>query len=363
MTAASVWSVCPFGAIESVNRKISVDHYLCQGCGGCALVCPPGAIRLLEPSREGILKALKESLDIRTAQAGVPAALLISDAYQQAAEGISGLPVHFKVEQIGHVGLDVILAAFVYGARGVEVACRPQNPPGIRKAVELEIQTAGVILRVIGLPGDSVRFTVFDGAVVSEEAAHGPAEIGASDNHAFAPTALFTPGEDQRALVRRAAQHLYDGSGCNEPRLSLPDGSHFGAVTVDAEACTLCRACATVCPSGALSASADVLRLTFRESRCHQCGFCEETCPEGAIRLLPRLLCDPGAIEAPMVLHEAESFHCVSCGAPFASPAMIKRMENKLTGHWMYANERQLRRLQMCRTCRTRDALASRDVT
>ena len=79
--------------------------------------------------------------------------------------------------------------------------------------------------------------------------------------------------------------------------------------------------------------------------------------------MLPRLFCDPGAVETPTVLHEAEPFRCVACGAPFASPAMITRMEKKLTGHWMYANERQLRRLRMCRVCRTRDALTSKDVT
>ena len=70
----------------------------------------------------------------------------------------------------------------------------------------------------------------------------------------------------------------------------------------------------------------------------------------------------PHAVEAPAVLHEAEPFRCVECGVPFATQAMIDRMQDKLTGHWMYADERQLRRLQMCRTCRTRDALISQDV-
>jgi ferredoxin len=102
-------------------------------------------------------------------------------------------------------------------------------------------------------------------------------------------------------------------------------------------------------------------RLLFRESSCHQCGFCEALCPEGAIRLEPRLLCDPDRIEAQVVLHEAVPFRCIECGAPFASPAMVTRMERKLAGHWMYAGTRQLRRLRMCRTCRTRDALISKD--
>ena len=64
----------------------------------------------------------------------------------------------------------------------------------------------------------------------------------------------------------------------------------------------------------------------------------------------------------PAVLHEVEPFRCVECGVPFATRAMIDRMQDKLTGHWMYADDRQLRRLQMCGTCRTRDALSSQDM-
>ncbi len=80
------------------------------------------------------------------------------------------------------------------------------------------------------------------------------------------------------------------------------------------------------------------------------------------MRLLPRMLCDPDAVEAPAVLNEAEPVRCVECGVPFASQAMISRIRGKLAGHWMYGGDRQLRRLQMCRTCRTRDALSSQDI-
>jgi hypothetical protein len=38
---------------------------------------------------------------------------------------------------------------------------------------------------------------------------------------------------------------------------------------------------------------------------------------------------------------------------------MISRMEEKLNGHWMFGGKRQRRRLRMCRTCRTRDALTA----
>ena len=42
--------VCPLGAIQTDGREISVNHYLCQGCGGWP-VCPADAIRMVHPSQ------------------------------------------------------------------------------------------------------------------------------------------------------------------------------------------------------------------------------------------------------------------------------------------------------------------------
>jgi ferredoxin len=264
------------------------------------------------------------------------------------------------VEEIAGVGLDMILAALAYGAGEILVACGRQNPPSIRKAVAWQTRMANDILKGLDMGEDRVRFAVIPPEHNAEEEDLKTEDPGV--RVPISPVAAFPPGHDKRALARLAAQHLYNESGVRQPRLPLPDGSPFGAVAV-AAACTLCMACAAACPSGALSAGGDVPRLAFRESRCHQCGLCEEACPEGALHLTPRLLCDPEAVEAPAVLREAEPFCCVECGVPFASPALITRIQEKLTGHWMYASERQRRRLRMCRTCRTRDALTSQETT
>jgi ferredoxin len=265
---------------------------------------------------------------------------------------------------MGQVGLEMLLAALAYGAGRVVVACGPQDPPNIRQAVEWQTRMAAAILRGLGIPEENCRF-----AAVLPENGDPPKAVfnttgldAVSGNYPLLPPPAFPPGQDGRTLVRMATQYLSDQSGAQRPWLPLPAGSSFGAVTVDAGACTLCMACAAACPSGALLAGGDMPRLEFLEFRCHQCGLCEETCPESAIRLLPRLLCDPRAGEMPAVLCEVEPFRCVECGAPFATRAMVDRMRDKLVGHWMYADERQLRRLQMCGTCRTRDALSSQDM-
>ncbi len=358
---------CPYGAIQSVDRKISVNPYICQGCGACAVACPADAIRLMDPPLEDLLNALRLSLSNR-AVTGSPSILVMSepetawlDAGKNAGKGGVHL-IRFEVTQIGHVRLELILAAFIYGACGVMVACRPQTPTGVKKTVERQVETARAILRGLELPEDSVRF-----AMDSEENVDARLTAFASDavtpaDDARMDSVRFSPGQDRRTRMILTVQCLSERSGRSPSSLPLPPGSPFGAVTVDAAACTLCMACAAACPSGALSAGGDVPRLVFREALCHQCGLCKDTCPESAVRLLPRLLCNPGAAETPVVLGEAEPFRCVECGAPFAPPLMIDRMQEKLRGHWMYAGDRQMRRLRMCRTCRTRDALMSPDI-
>ena len=363
-------TVCPFGAIQSIDRKISFNHYLCQGCSGCTLVCPADAIHMVQPPQGNLLNSLRRTLEDRPAGITAAPTLVISDVDTAGGCTLSwideingGRGINFAVEQIGYVGLDMLLVSLAYGAGSVVVACEPQNAPTIISAVRWQVQMGRAILLGLGLPEDRIRFAFI------------PHESDQPGKENFVKTCcetrpdipILSPAEfsfhnDKRTLVRLAAQHLFDQSGVREPALPLPAGSPFGAVEIDAAACTLCMACATACPSGALIAGGDAPKLEFIESRCHQCYLCEEACPESAVRLSPRILCDLKKVETPALLHGAQPARCIECGIPFASPAMISRMQNKLAGHWMYANERQLRRLQMCRTCRTRDALMSPDL-
>ncbi len=340
---------CPWGAIESVDRKITLNPYVCQGCGACTLACPTDAIALLEPSRRELLETVRRAVQAGEAGRRQAPVVVISDSETPADAGSGFTPC--RVDQIGHVGLELILAAMAFGAGRVIVAGSRQEPPCIRNEVDRQVQMADAVLQGLGLPGRTILLT------------NGGAEPSPCPSHAFLPPVSdeLTATPDSRAGIRRIVQHLYVQSELARPRIAMPEGTPFGAVTVDPARCTLCMACAVACPSGALSAGGDIPRLSFIESRCHQCGLCRDACPEQAIRLEPRILCDPDAVSEPAVLREAEPFRCVACGKPFATQAMVNRMLDKLAGHWMYANERQRRRLQMCHVCRTRDALKSED--
>ena len=137
---------------------------------------------------------------------------------------------------------------------------------------------------------------------------------------------------------------------------ALPAGAPFGTLAVDKDACTLCKACIGACPESALLDAPETPALRFIERNCVQCGLCAETCPEDAIRLEPRLLLGAAA-KQPVVLNEAEPFHCVRCGKPFGTKQMVDNMLGKLGAHPMFSGEGAARRLQMCGDCRVVDMM------
>jgi ferredoxin len=360
--------ICPVEAISSKDRKIYIDPYICQGCGGCALVCPADAIQLMNPRQEELLAMLRDLLTDSFAGSGTPPALILSDRniddtmLRNLVGNSEKNMVSCEIEEIGRIGLEMMLSTLAYGAGSVTVVCDRDMPAEIRQALEQQARLGMLILQGLDQPPDRIRFQV-QGAEMIDPEDPDFEETTPVTRYAvpsMAP-ATFSTDHDKRTLTRLAVQHLAEASGLEQSFIPLPAEAPFGGVAIEAEACTLCMTCAGVCPSGALEANGETPRLTLMESRCHQCGLCVEACPEDAVQLLPRLLSTVEAADTLAVLRETEPFRCLECGEPFASEAMIHRMEEKLTGHWMYGSDRQRRRLRMCRTCRTRDALIAKD--
>jgi ferredoxin len=118
--------------------------------------------------------------------------------------------------------------------------------------------------------------------------------------------------------------------------IALPADSPFGMVEIDVEGCTLCLACVSACPTGALTDNPDRPALRFTEDACVQCGLCKATCPEKVISLVPQI--DFRAVTAATrVLKEEEPFLCVRCGKPFGVKSTIERViESLRDNHWMF---------------------------
>jgi ferredoxin len=175
-----------------------------------------------------------------------------------------------------------------------------------------------------------------------------------------AQPATYNLSAEKRTSLDFIFDHLARHAQQAPEEIALPGGAPFGALVVNKDTCTLCKACIGACPEAALLDAPDTPRLRFIERNCVQCGLCADTCPEDAIRLVPRLLLGAQA-KNPVTLNEAEPFKCVRCGTPFSTRAMIDSVLGKVGGHPMFAGGGALRRLQMCADCRVVDMLSAKD--
>jgi ferredoxin len=167
----------------------------------------------------------------------------------------------------------------------------------------------------------------------------------------------------RREVTRLAASALAgeDVGGGDMAPIALPAGAPYGAVVVDTEACTLCLACVSLCPVGALGDNPDRPQLRFQETACLQCGICEATCPENAITLIPQLDLRNPALSH-QVLHEEEPYECIECAKPFGVKSTIEKIVSKLEGkHWMFKGSDNARLIRMCDDCRIRAQYHSED--
>jgi ferredoxin len=165
--------------------------------------------------------------------------------------------------------------------------------------------------------------------------------------------ASFQPAGSKRDMLRLALRELHQVAPTPVDVIALPAGAPFGAVEIDPQGCTLCLACVSACPTGALSGDPERPMLRFTEDACVQCGLCKATCPEKVISLVPQIDFR-AATAATRVLKEEEPFRCVRCDKPFGVKSTIERVVAKLEGkHWMYQNAPgRLDVIRMCEDCR-----------
>jgi len=170
--------------------------------------------------------------------------------------------------------------------------------------------------------------------------------------------ASFTTHDDKRQTLRMAMDHLSKQLAvAHEVKevQELPAAAAHGVIAIDKNSCTLCMACVSVCPGKALLDGQDSPAVRMIEANCLQCGLCDAACPESAITLKSQYRYDSIEARKILTLNEEEPFHCVTCHKAFASKGMISNMLGKLTSHWMYQDEKDLRRLKMCDDCRVKD--------
>jgi len=251
---------------------------------------------------------------------------------------------------VGSLGMDGWFSALAYGASAVVID--EPDEGGMHISLANQLTVANSILSAIGLE-DRLMFVSGDTPLefLNQQAARSISALQPATFQAF---------NDKRQTTRNALDHLLSQTeGADTPAATLRSESPFGEVVVDTDACTLCLACVTVCPGRALQDGESKPQLKLIESACLQCGLCEKACPENAISLNPRYLFDSEQARAPRVLNEQTPFNCVVCNTPFATLQIIGRMQAQLSGHWMFEDEKALRRLKMCEDCRVKDIFES----
>jgi ferredoxin len=343
--------LCPTGAIMPDGDTVRIDPNICAGCGACHAVCPSGAAASEDPPVAHLFRRMRTMAEAFAAAGGKSPRLLVHDDHgaemiRLAARFGRGLPgdvIPLEIPSLSTFGHAEQVTALALGYASVDILAGPRTE---RPAVEAQIALAAAIAAGTGVQGKRLR--LIDPA--DPDALSGLLYVTPPAAHPVQP---ILPLGGRRDAVRLAARALA-GDALPDAPLPLPAGAPYGAVLVNTDACTLCLACAGLCPPGALLDNPDSPELSFREEACLQCGLCVDTCPENAITLVPQLDLADSALSG-RVLHQEEPFACIECGTLFGVKSTIDRITEKLAGiHPMFTDSDNARLIQMCDDCRIR---------
>src|SRR5215467_3686708 len=248
--------LCPTGAITPDGDHVAIDAHVCAGCGQCAAVCPTGAAAYALPPPATLMRRLRTLLTTYRAAGGTQPVLLMHDnahgmpLIDALARGGDGLPANVlpvAVNEVTQIGLEAIAAAFAYGAASVRVLLRAKprhDVTGLRRTLDL----AEPILAGLGFGGVRVATIETDDPDALADA------LRAIGNPEGAPRpASFLPVGAKRDVMRLALRELQRAAPMPVDVIALPAGAPFGAIEINVEGCTLCLACVSACPTGALS--------------------------------------------------------------------------------------------------------------
>ncbi|OPX54419.1 4Fe-4S dicluster domain-containing protein [Oceanospirillum multiglobuliferum] len=344
--------VCPADAIQSLNRQIEVDHYLCHGAGGCSTACPTGALSFAIPKSSMMLEYLQRLLKQYREQGGEQPVLVFHGADTEV--NLEHWPAHLipvELEEITSVGPELWLQAFCAGSEQVVLLTDAQTPDSLLTLLRKELKLAQSLLRAMGYAESALRLVEDQNALSANPYAHD------ATNSIKVPSLQNKVQLDplaKRDLLLAAIDHLYQYAPETIEQLPLPAFAPFGQISVEADACTLCFSCVAVCPTASLSTTQTHPALNFTEANCVQCGLCQAACPEKAISLDTRFLFNADLRHAPRVVCQDEPFCCRDCGTAFAPARTVQRIKEKLQHHSMFAGD-AIRRLELCEDCRVKD--------
>jgi len=348
--------LCPTGAITPDGDHVHVNAEVCAGCGQCAAACPTGAASYALPPADAFLHKLRAMLLTYRDAGGRNPIVLFHDGQHGGpmidalARHGDGLPAHvlpLAVNEVTQVGLEAIAAAFAYGSAAIRFLLRAKP-----------LHDVGGLRQTIAMAEAIVAGLGFFGARVATIETDDPDALGAALREIDPAAGVQNPATfktvgTRKDLLRLALHELHRVAPAPTEVVALPAGAPLGAVSVNADGCTLCLSCVSVCPTGALRDDPERPVLKFVEDACVQCGLCQSTCPENVISLKPQIDFRAGRAAAHIIKQEDPAV-CIRCGKAFGVKSTIDKIAAKLEGrHWMYpAGDKRLDAIRMCGDCR-----------
>src|SRR5258706_780053 len=284
--------VCSTGAISADGDHVRVEAHLCAGCGGCATVCPSGAMTYAYPPVPDLGARLKTLLSVYREAGGKDACVLLHDAEagrnavrlvgrragfgtrglgrQGPGRGLPARVIPVESFHIASIGIDLLLGAVCHGASQVVLLATGRESGGYIAALKKQMSYAEAVLHGLGYEG--MHFLVIDGPELEKQLWDLAPAAGVKK------AATFNLSTEKRTSLDFSFDFLLKDAENKKQEIALPAGAPYGAITVDKETCTLCKACIGACPEAALLDSPEAPLLRFIERNCVQCGLCEKTC-------------------------------------------------------------------------------------
>ena len=346
--------VCPANAINSNGDTVQIDTSICGGCGLCGSVCPSGAAKVIWPSVDKLLNRLSSITENYMNIEKKKPRLLIHDhnhgngLLSYLSRIYDGLPydvIPIEMHSTGRCGHDLLIGATALGFSEIFILTDPAKYSD-NLVIKEQVKIANALLDGINIKSDE-KFTVIE--TVDPEEFNSLINIK-NKTYEYEHSPFIAAGTN-KSITRTALKGLSNANNFKGEVISLPDNSPYGRLDINDENCTLCLACVSACPAGALQDNPETPQLLFREDACIQCGICVKTCPEKVISLVPQFSLSDKSLSNE-IINEDEPFPCTTCGKIFGTKKSIESIKNRLTQHSMFLSEERLNLILMCEDCR-----------
>ena len=324
--------VCPTVAILKIDEKKHLDfsHIDCHGCGGCVSVCPSGALDYSQMPRV----AFKEVIEFYRDSVAliVPRKMELDSLHVDLPEGI--LPLATEGEK------------FLHEAHFLSLLQTSGNP--IIFYTDFISKGTGDVIRIINeifekKYGKQAIFVCKDEKQLKQstlnitpikECVFGINEDGLKKREIFSARLSHLVGEDDLGIVK-TGEHV-----------------HYGNITINQDACTLCMSCVGACNVRALTAHPEDNTLRFNPSICTNCTYCEVVCPETNCLTVIRdeINLNPDYFKQ-NIMAKDELFKCIECGAEFAPKKAVEKIANMMIPLFG-GDEIKIKTLYCCADCK-----------